>query len=198
MAQLTIALILFLAPLAYSPGPGNMFFAANGARFGFRATVPANLGYHVATLAVTIAIGFGFDWISREAPMFLAVIRFAGAAYVLYLAWGLARAGVLAGDTEAKPASIADGVILLLLNPKAYLIIALMFTQFAGAADMDRTTFVIWIALIFTINNAVAFSLYAALGDGMTARWRSPETARILNLSFAGILAAVAIWMLLV
>ncbi|KQI70000.1 lysine transporter LysE [Loktanella sp. 3ANDIMAR09] len=197
MTQLTIALILFLAPLAYSPGPGNMFFAANGARFGFRATVPANLGYHAATLVVTIGIGLGFDWISREAPMFLAIIRFAGAAYVLYLAWMLARAGVMSGNDEAKPASVMDGAILLLLNPKAYLIIALMFTQFAGAADMHRTASVIWIAAVFTVNNAVAFSIYAALGDGMTARWRSPDTARFLNLSFAAILAGVAIWMLL-
>ena len=197
MTQLTIALVLFLAPLAYSPGPGNMVFAANGARFGFRATVPANLGYHAATLAVTIAIGLGFGWISREAPLLLMVIRYAGAAYVLYLAWGLARAGVLADETEAKPASAVDGAILLLLNPKAYLIIALMFTQFADASDMDRTALVLWIALIFTLNNAVAFSLYAALGDGLTTRWRSPETARALNLSFAAVLAAVAVWMLL-
>ncbi len=34
MTQTTIALVLFLAPLAYSPGPGNLFFAATGARFG--------------------------------------------------------------------------------------------------------------------------------------------------------------------
>jgi len=196
MTQLTIALILFLAPLAYSPGPGNMFFAANGARFGFRATIPANLGYHAATFVVTLAIGLGFDWISREAPQFLTVIRYAGVAYVLYLSWRLAWAGVAMGGAEASPASALDGAILLLLNPKAYLIIALMFTQFAGAADVNQTAFVALIAVIFTINNAVAFSLYAALGDGMTARWRSPETARTLNMTLAAVLAAVALWML--
>lgn len=103
MLQLTIALVLFLAPLAYSPGPGNLFFAANGARFGFRATVPSNIGYHIATLLVTIAIGLGFDWISHEAPVILTAIRYVGAAYVLYLAWGLARAGVVSDGEEAKP-----------------------------------------------------------------------------------------------
>lgn len=196
MTELAIALVLFLAPLAYSPGPGNLFFAANGARFGFRATVLANLGYHAATLAVTIVIGLGFDWVSREAPMFLSVIRYAGTAYVLWLAWGLAQAGVLADEADARPASAVDGVVLLLLNPKAYLIIALMFTQFSGDADEGKTMQVLWISVIFTLNNAVAFSLYAALGDVMTARWRSPETARVLNLGFAAVLAGVAIWML--
>ena len=38
------SLVAFLLPLAYSSDPGNMFLAANGARFGFRPTVPANLG----------------------------------------------------------------------------------------------------------------------------------------------------------
>jgi len=40
MIDLTIKIVIFLFPLAYSPGRGNMFFAANGGRFGFQATVP--------------------------------------------------------------------------------------------------------------------------------------------------------------
>ena len=59
MLQTVITLVLFLFPLAYSPGPGNMFFAANGARFGFRPTISANVGYHIATWVVTFAIGLG-------------------------------------------------------------------------------------------------------------------------------------------
>ena len=56
-----VALIIFLFPLAFSPGPGNMFFAANGARFGFAKTLSANFGYHLATIIVTFLIGFGFN-----------------------------------------------------------------------------------------------------------------------------------------
>ena len=52
MMETVFILVLFLLPLAFSPGPGNMFFAANGARFGFAATIPSNTGYHVATWIV--------------------------------------------------------------------------------------------------------------------------------------------------
>lgn len=196
LPQISVALVLFLFPLAYSPGPGNLFFAANGARFGFRATVPSNLGYHIATIFVTIATGFGFDWILHEAPAILIAIRYVGAAYVLYLAWGLARAGVVSTSQEARPASVTDGVILLLLNPKAYLIIALMFTQFTTLPGNNQAGMIVWIAVVFTLNNLIAFSLYAALGHGMTAKWRSPDSAHRLNTFFAVILAAVALWML--
>ena len=56
-----LALLLFLFPLAFSPGPGNMFFAANGARFGFFNTLAANFGYHLATIIITFILGYGFS-----------------------------------------------------------------------------------------------------------------------------------------
>ena len=56
------ALLVFLFPLAFSPGPGNMFFAANGARFGLVKTLSANFGYHFATIIVTFIIGLGFNF----------------------------------------------------------------------------------------------------------------------------------------
>ena len=47
----TIALILFLLPLAYSPGPGNMVFAAKaGAALRLAATFPGQPGYHLGHL----------------------------------------------------------------------------------------------------------------------------------------------------
>ncbi|SFH31941.1 hypothetical protein SAMN04488020_11011 [Palleronia marisminoris] len=103
--------------------------------------------------------------ISATTRLFQLFNRYAGAAYVVNLALELARAGVLVDDAAAKPANIKDGVILLSLIPKAYLIVSLMFTEFTGARDLDRSAFVLRFALVFTINNAVAFSLYAALSS---------------------------------
>lgn len=197
MSQLTIALFLFLLPLAYSPGPGNLFFAANGARFGFWRTMPANLGYHTATLAVTVAIGLGFDQIASSAPTLLAIVRYAGAAYVLYLAWRLASSGTSQTAVDARSAGFVDGAVLLLLNPKAYLIMALLFTQFGAATGPHPIGLVLWISVVFTLNNMICFLIYAGLGDRLAAQWRDPASARRLNLTFAAILLAVAIWMLL-
>ncbi|GHA47847.1 lysine transporter LysE [Amylibacter ulvae] len=195
MFQIITALIIFLFPLAYSPGPGNMFFAANGARFGFRSTIPANIGYHVATWIVTLAIGLGFARAVDSQPQVFGALKIAGSVYVLWLAWKMFRSGALAGDRVAKPASFIDGVVLLILNPKAYVIIALMFTQFL--APGDPRGFVVVIATVFTINNLIAFIVWITIGDQIAARFRTPDTARKLNMMFGVILAGVAIWMLL-
>jgi len=197
MVQTAFALILFLAPLAYSPGPGNLFFAANGARFGLRATLPANAGYHLATWIVTAAIGMGFLAATARHPEIFAVLKTAGAAYVLWLAWRLARAGRHEGDRAARPAGFVDGAVLLLLNPKAYVIIALMFTQFLGTDATGTLAPVLLIATVFTLNNLLAFLAWTWAGDALAARFADARDAARLNTGFAVLLAGVALWMLL-
>ncbi|MGZ9812110.1 LysE family translocator [Pseudoroseicyclus sp. H15] len=197
MFQTVLALILFLFPLAYSPGPGNVFFAGNGARFGFRATLPANAGYHVATWIVTAAIGFGFLAVVDGFPQILAVLKVTGSLYVLWIAWTMLKAGAAHGAGHAQPATFLDGALLLLLNPKAYVIIALMFTQFLGMSEAGLLASVLLITTVFTLNNLIAFLVWTLFGDKIAGVFRSPDSARTLNLIFGVILAAVAIWMLL-
>lgn len=187
------ALLAFLFPLAFSPGRGNMFFAANGARFGLRATLGATTGYHIVTFGVTFLIGLGFSSALAAAPQAFDAIRIAGSLYVLWLAWKLGTAG-RAGHQEAKAASFWDGAVLLILNPKAYVIIALMFSQFLVATSSVLQVAVI--SVIFTLNNLVAFTLWTTLGDWLGKTFRSEERARYLNATFGVILATVGVWML--
>lgn len=194
MMQTTLALLLFLFPLAYSPGPGNMFFAANGARFGFWSTVPANLGYHIATWIVTAAIGFGFITASDRFPEIFVFLKTAGSLYVLWIAWKLFKAGTHQGSETAAPATFADGVVLLLLNPKAYVIMTLMFTQFLGQSESGWFVTVVLIATVFTINNLIAFLIWAWAGDKIAGFFRTAESAEKLNMIFGAMLAVVAVW----
>ncbi|MFN3973179.1 MAG: LysE family translocator [Gemmobacter sp.] len=197
MLELTVALVLFLFPLAYSPGPGNMFFAAIGGRFGARASIPASAGYHLATFVVTVAVGVGFAAIARVSAEVFEIMRYLGAAYVFWLAATFLRAGATADDRTARRATMLDGAILLLLNPKAYLIIALMFTQFLPVDSTSRVGLVVWITTVFTLNNLVAFTVWTIAGDVLTRRFRNERSARPLNVASGLMLAAVALWILL-
>ncbi|MCR8550366.1 LysE family translocator [Salipiger sp. P9] len=180
------ALLLFLLPLAWSPGPGNMSFAANGARFGLRATLPASLGYHLATWSVTVALGLGATAVLERFPGLFDALRWGGAGYVLWLAWTMARASALSGENRATALGFGGGAILLLLNPKAYVIIALMLSQFLG--DRPHLPDLVALATVFTLNNLVAFTAWTAAGDRLARRFRDPAQARRLNRLFAGAL----------
>ncbi len=72
-----------------------------------------------------------------------------------------------------------------------------MFTQFLDQTEMGTLAEVMLITTIFTLNNLVAFSIWALFGEKIAGFFRTPESARKLNVMFGGVLAAVAVWMLL-
>jgi len=196
LTELTIALVVFLFPLAYSPGPGNMFFAATGAKFGFSGTLQASFGYHVATWVVTFCIGLGFGKMAASFPEYLVYTGYLGSAYIFYLAWKFISEESLTGEAKAKSASYLDGVVLLVFNPKAYVIISVMFTQFLSMGSEGNIALILWITTIFTLNNLLAFSIWSYAGDKILSRFRNNAQAKTINVTFGVVLACVAFWML--
>ena len=188
------ALIIFLFPLAFSPGPGNMFFAANGARFGFVNTLSANLGYHLATIIVTFLIGFGFSVFFSFIEKQYQYIQIIGSLYVMYLAYKFFRAGVYDQNSQNFRCTFTDGVVLLVFNPKAYVIISLMFAIFLDSSQ--NILKLIIITLVFTINNFISFTLWTVFGDLIGAKFRNEKYSKILNNVFSLLLFLVGVWML--
>ncbi len=197
-----IALLIFLFPLAYSPGPGNAFFAAIGASKGLRAATPALAGYHITTLVVTVAIGIGMGVTILGHPLLTKLLSSVGSLYVLWLAVTFIRAAREEGGDAADSAPVGKrrigfwaGAIVLLLNPKAYYIIAVMFTQFLTPSANDDIATVLVITVVFTLNNLAAFIAWALGGRALAALFRSERSKRWIDYWFAVILIGVAIWM---
>ncbi len=197
MLDVLPALLLFLFPLAYSPGPGNLFFAANCARFGFVATLPANLGYHLATWLVTFGIGLSAQVVLTSGALAFEILRYAGTAYVLWIAIRMIRSDVLTSGQRARTAGLWDGALLLLLNPKAFVIIGLMFTQFTPQNTGASLGFVMGVTTAFMLNNLVAFVIWTLFGAQIGKLFRSARAGRALNIGLGGLLASVALWMAL-
>ncbi|RLV57395.1 LysE family translocator [Aeromicrobium phragmitis] len=199
--ETVIALLVFLFPLAYSPGPGNAFFAALAAAAGMRAAVPALVGYHAATLGVTALIGMGVGTTIVHRPAASNLLFAMGSAYVLWLAVTFVRhpLTVTSGNNGPLPrerrAGFWTGAVVLLLNPKAYSIIAAMFAQFLATPGSADRSAVIAIAVIFTLNNLVAFLVWASGGRALSTVLGASRYQRVLSYVFAAALVGVAAWM---
>lgn len=201
-AATLVALLVFLFPLAYSPGPGNAFFAALGASRGLRAALPALAGYHVATFVVAAFIGLGMGVTVLEHPLLATVLSAVGSLYVLWLAVTFVRSARTKGGSRTTAATRQDqrigfrsGAIVLLLNPKAYYIIAVMFTQFLRAPADPATVLVI--TVVFTLNNLIAFLSWTLGSRALTVLFRGERSKRWLDRLFATALIGVAVWMAL-
>jgi threonine/homoserine/homoserine lactone efflux protein len=190
------ALLVFLLPLAYSPGPGNAFFALSGARHGLVKSTPALLGYHVATIAVTLLLGSGLSVSLLTSPQISFALSTGSAAYMLWLAFGCFKerkqngaAAVVDGSAAPAP-GFWEGAFVLLLNPKAYAIIFLMFASFLKPSDGFAP--VMLITLIFTFNNYLAFVAWTIAGQ-LLSKWLNDRIANIIyGVAFVG----VALWIL--
>lgn len=199
--QLMVALIIFLFPLAYSPGPGNAFFASIGAAHGLRAAVPALIGYHAATFIVTVVIGMGAGLLFLSEPRVARTLSILGAAYVFWLGYLFLRASM---ETQASrhssgaPVAIrfADGALVMLFNPKAYYIIGLLFTQFLVPPNVGLAA-VLSITAIFTLNNLVAFVVWTLAGAAIARFFTTEGANRRINLLFALCMIGVGVWMLI-
>ena len=93
--------VLFMFVGSITPGPNTMISTASGAAFGFVRTLPQMLGVSVGFPLMIAALGFGLGEIFRQQPWLHEVLRYAGAAFLLYLAWRIAKASG-PERTEAK------------------------------------------------------------------------------------------------
>ena len=186
-------IVSFLFPLAYSPGPGNLSFAAAGASGGFRSTLTANFGYHIATFMVTLVIGFGFSELVAKQPKILNFIAIIGSLYIVYLGGRFIFSGVSKLNLEPIKITFLDGMLILLSNPKGYLIMTLLFSQFTPAEDQNKLQFIIFAAVVFTLNNFFAVCIWTIGGNGIAKLLHSQKSQKLLNVIFGTMLILVAI-----
>src|SRR5437660_562458 len=121
MYDLLGPLILFAAVMSLTPGPNVVLVTASAANFGFGRTLPQIVGITLGFGALVMAVGLGLAGLFRAEPRLHAVLRYAGAAYLLYLAWCIARADAGSGTAErAKPIGFLEALLFQVINPKGW------------------------------------------------------------------------------
>src|SRR6202012_4802181 len=89
---LLIAFVVFAAVMFFPPGPNNIMLLSSGLTYGFRRTVPHIAGVAIGFSFMVAAVGFGLGAILFAYPVLQTILKFAGAAYLIYLAAVIALA----------------------------------------------------------------------------------------------------------
>ena len=132
--MLSFAAAVFL--LLITPGPGVLSTAGVGSAYGFRFGLRYVLGLFVGTNLVSLAVISGLAAIVLGVPAVRTVLLVASVGYLLYLAGRIAFAGSKIAFIEARTAPGATaGILLQLINPKAYAVNTTLFTGFAFYPD---------------------------------------------------------------
>lgn len=192
------AFALFAFVSSITPGPNNLMLLASGANFGLRASVPHVLGITSGFTMLVASVGLGLAEMFSRLPWAGAGMRWVGAAYLVYLAWRIARAAP--PDTSrgaggrARPMGFWGAVAFQWVNPKAWLMALGAFSTYVPVAHGAPT--VLGAAVLFGAINLPSITAWAWGGSHLQRFVQARRHAVVFNLLMAGLLLASLLPML--
>lgn len=168
MVDLATLALFGLAALALTmtPGPDMLLIASRSASEGRAAGFATLAGIQAGTYCHALAAAFGLSQLFLIVPHAYDAVRYAGAAYLLYLAWKTVRSGAVTLTPEGGTARHAigtmfrQGLLTNLLNPKMALFVLALFPQFV---QPEAGSVALQILVLATVLNAIGLVVNGAV-----------------------------------
>ncbi len=141
-----VAFLFLVIPAFITPGPNNLMLMASGAKFGIRKTLPHVVGINLGFPLMLVIVGLGLGEIFYTYPMVKTVMKYAAAAYFLWMAWHLLGMKLGAEIGASRPMKLHEAMLFQWINPKAWAISVSFIAAFVGSGD-DRLINLAWLTL---------------------------------------------------
>jgi len=178
---LLLAFVLAGLLLNITPGADFVFVAASGISGGPRIGMAAALGINLGVAVHIAAAALGVSALLMTFPLAYDLIRFAGAIYLLVLAWQAWRAGDLDKGQAAPTAitAIRRGFLTNVLNPKTALFIFAFIPQFTDPAIGSISAQIVLLGVIFLVNGFLFVLILGVLAGHLAEALK--RRVRVLN-----------------
>ena len=188
--SLLIAFVIFAIVMFITPGPNNIMVLSSGLTYGFRRTVPHIAGITVGFAFMVGAVGLGLGTIFIAYPVLQTVLKYAGAAYLIYLAAAIAMSGPPQPRQDGRrgPMSFWGAAVFQWVNVKGWVMVIGTITAYAGIASFPWNI-AIQTALSLLLG-VVACSTWASFGSALRPLLTSRRTVRAFNIVMAMLLLA--------
>ncbi|WDI18291.1 LysE family translocator [Streptomyces enissocaesilis] len=196
---MSIAFLLTTLVVVATPGTGVVYTLAAALSRGRRASVVAALGCALGIVPHLLATVTGVAAVLHASATAFQVLKYAGVAYLLYMAWATLRdkeALVVARETPAGtvPAGrvILRGVLMNILNPKLTLFFFAFLPQFVDPAEAGALPRMLLLGGVFMLVTFVVFAGYGVLAASVRSHVISrPRVMAWLRRGFAGSFVAL-------
>ena len=195
---MSMAFLITSLVIVATPGTGALYTLAAGLTRGTRASILAAFACTLGTVPHLVAAITGLAAVLHASGVAFNVIKYAGVAYLLYMAWSTWRdQGALSVDESEKPSSwrsvIAAGITLNLLNPKLTIFFFAFLPQFVPAGEPGAIPQMLALSAVFMAMTFVVFAAYgvaaAALRDKVLSR---PKLVDRIRKAFAATFVALS------
>jgi len=185
--------------LALAPGPDNIFVLTQSALKGRLVGLVVTLGLCTGLIVHTSAVALGVAAVFQASALAFNLLKYAGAAYLLYLAWGAFRAGasVLSSESDQE-ISLARyylrGIVMNVTNPKVSIFFLAFLPQFTRPEQGHLPLQMLALGAVFILATLLVFGAISLLA-GVLGQWlrRSARAQQLLNKTAAVVFAALAL-----
>ncbi|MBF8733514.1 MULTISPECIES: LysE family translocator [Pseudomonas] len=194
--DLLTAFVLFAFVSSITPGPNNTMLLASGVNFGVRRSIPHALGISIGFMVMVLGVGFGLGQLFTAWPPLYSILRYTGAAYLLYLAWKIATSGPISGDAAhtRKPLGFWGAAAFQWVNPKAWVMAVGAITTYTPAQGYVLN--VIVIAALFALVNLPSVGIWVMFGSALRNFLQNPRWLMLFNVLMA-LLLVISLYPLL-
>ncbi|HKK86390.1 MAG TPA: LysE family translocator [Roseovarius sp.] len=195
---MSLQFLLTALVVVVAPGTGVIYTLAVGLGQGRRAALMAAVGCTFGIVPALLAAVLGLAAIMHTSALLFQVIKFAGVAYLLYLAWQMLRdEGGVAVRAEAQAgtdwAIVRRGALINILNPKLSIFFLALLPPFLSGNPATATAEMLAMGAVFMVLTFVVFVGYgvfaAAARDKVLS---SPRMIRWINRGFAAVFSGLA------
>jgi threonine/homoserine/homoserine lactone efflux protein len=188
--SLLIAFVMFAVVMFFTPGPNNIMLLSSGLTYGFRRTVPHIAGITVSFAFMIGAVGVGLGTVFIAYPVLQTILKYAGAAYLIYLAAVIALSEPVEPDQENArgPMTFWGAAMFQWVNAKGWVMVIGTITAYAAIARFPWN-----IAIQVTLSlilGAVSCTAWALFGTALRPILTSPMAVRAFNVVMALLLLA--------
>jgi len=175
-----------------SPGPGVLLTLTNSIRYGFFGAIGGIVGIAFGTFIVAGLSATSVGVILATSAMAFAVMKYIGAAYLIYLGIKLWRSPVTKLDTSSRTAGnikvqFLEGLMIQLTNPKAVFFFMSIFPQFVDFSSSQYVSQFFILVVTYSSLNLLIHFLYAYLARS-ARNWLSTEKGgRMVNRAGGGV-----------
>lgn len=182
------------------PGPSVVYVMARSIEQGRGAGLMAMLGLETGAFVHAVVAATGLASVLAASPTAFTVIRWAGAAYLVYLAVRQFRTPCADASSTGSRSSgwrlYRDGVLVDLLNPKTCLFFVAFLPQFVDGSRGSAEGQMMTLGMCFVVLAAMCDGAYALASGGLSSRIRSGRFGGRTNRATGGVyvvLAAIAV-----
>ncbi len=186
------SLISFILISSFTPGPSNISTASMAVLHGYKNTLKYQIGLAAGVFLLMSLSSLLSTTLVHVFPAFEPIIRYIGAGYILYLAFGILKASYTFTEQNIKSLGFMHGFMLQILNPKLFVYAFTLFSAFLATITVNLASLTL-IAVLLAAVSFCATSLWALFGTAIKTHLHHPLWNKIINIGLSLLLVYTAI-----